>query len=513
MNSDDDYYVDLYERHAEARANRRARRRSWSRQQWDKRREAQKLFQSGCYKLRHPRKWLMHNAFRISSFAICVFLIVCELIFLRESIVAHKTAAANTSYIHHESNHQIAPSSSTANSNLPSHALSQQVESDKTNPLPSALRHVEPSNSGSAEQASSINATRDNGEREQSVGSEAAKHVVVTEAPQLKATLSSSSVVHGGATQVHNAAAQSAKSVSEPENDVAVEPEARGEFARGEQRRKREKYDSDVAAVRAMEAEPADASSDVHLSKKRASKKINEKMPSGSSDSPPSRQNPESEASERRAEPGAQENFWKWFQESKGSENASSGELECPSDVSRLCQMFYKIVRKYKIRAVFDVSCPNNVGWMPSILEKLGNEIWGFKYYCSESTKGDIAAVKDAFDKVSFVEYDRRQWWRAGFPDDVELVFAWDVLAHTAYGRVWSFFVHARKQDIKYALVDNYPRVSNSPSPKRMYVNLRKHPFRFPAAKEVVQNVTEPGETANRQLLFYEVSMLPENVG
>lgn len=49
-------------------------------------------------------------------------------------------------------------------------------------------------------------------------------------------------------------------------------------------------------------------------------------------------------------------------------------------------------------------------------------------------------------------------------------------------------------------------------SPKRMFINLRKHPFRFPAAKEVVQNVTEPGETEKRQLLFYESSMLPENL-
>lgn len=49
-------------------------------------------------------------------------------------------------------------------------------------------------------------------------------------------------------------------------------------------------------------------------------------------------------------------------------------------------------------------------------------------------------------------------------------------------------------------------------SPKRNYLNLRKHPFRFPSAKEVAQNVTEPGETSKRQLLFYETAMLPENL-
>lgn len=73
--------------------------------------------------------------------------------------------------------------------------------------------------------------------------------------------------------------------------------------------------------------------------------------------------------------------------------------------------------------------------------------------------------------------------------------------------------MNVRRANVKYVLVDNYPGILNDPSPERFYLNLRKHPFRFPAAKEVVQNVTQVGETANRQLLFYETPMLPDNLG
>lgn len=252
------------------------------------------------------------------------------------------------------------------------------------------------------------------------------------------------------------------------------------------------------------------------------------------------------------AEPGAGQNFWQWFQDNKGSEKgAVSNAITCPEENKRLCQMFYKYLRKYKIRCIFDASCAVNVEWMPEILQKAGNELWGFKYYCSVTDEAKMATAKEKLSSLNFVEFIPDHWWRDGFPDDTELLFAWDTLPHIAYGRVWNFFVKAKKQEIKYILVDNYPGIMNDPvsqqlfhqcsatqkgtfgdhawlltffaslfiqfshsfqSPKRNYLNLRKHPFRFPAAKEVVQNVTEPGETAKRQLLFYEGSTLPDNL-
>jgi len=215
--------------------------------------------------------------------------------------------------------------------------------------------------------------------------------------------------------------------------------------------------------------------------------------------------------------PGHDENFWKWFQQTKGAEHKDASKaVRCPrDDTHRLCETFYKYLRKYKIRTVLDASCGANAAWMPAVLQQVGSELWGFRYYCMHAGAGaeDGAEVaKQALSPFPFVEFVAAEWWHGGFPDGLDLVFCWDVLPHTAYGRVWSFFVLARKHGVKYLLFDNYPGLLNNPSPKRKFINVRKHPFKFPAAKEVVQNVTEPGEHIKRQLLFYETDALPEHL-
>lgn len=228
-------------------------------------------------------------------------------------------------------------------------------------------------------------------------------------------------------------------------------------------------------------------------------------------------------ASNTGSEPGAGENFWQWFQESKGgSENGSAG-INCPEEETRrLCSQVYKYVKKYKIRSIYDVSCSKNTKWMPAVLQKAGGELWGLKYICSvppitpKNTVSikELSQVKEELKEIKFAEYTDDLWWKTGFKSDkpIELLFAWDVLPHIAYGRVWNFFVKAKSNKVKYILIDNYPQIQNDPSPNRQYINVRRHPFKFPPAKELVQNVTEPGDKEKRQLLFYETDGLPNNI-
>lgn len=164
------------------------------------------------------------------------------------------------------------------------------------------------------------------------------------------------------------------------------------------------------------------------------------------------------------ANPGAGENFWRWFQETKDDGKGTvSDTVNCPEENKRLCTMFYKYIRKYKIRSVYDVSCVKNLDWMPEILQKAGSELWGFKYYCSATDEDGMAKAKEKLSSMKFVEFISELWWRQGFGQKPELLFAWDTLAHTAYGRVWHFFVKAKSQNIKYILVDNYPGILNDP--------------------------------------------------
>lgn len=164
------------------------------------------------------------------------------------------------------------------------------------------------------------------------------------------------------------------------------------------------------------------------------------------------------------ANPGAGENFWRWFQETKDDGKGTvSDTVNCPEENKRLCTMFYKYIRKYKIRSVYDVSCVKNLDWMPEILQKAGSELWGFKYYCSATDEEGMTKAKEKLSSVKFVDFVSELWWRQGFGQKPELLFAWDTLAHTAYGRVWHFFVKAKSQNIKYILVDNYPGILNDP--------------------------------------------------
>lgn len=236
------------------------------------------------------------------------------------------------------------------------------------------------------------------------------------------------------------------------------------------------------ASALTLETRPADADDegdpeDPDVSQKKASSRGKESSrPSGRENkarkrdsdadvdlNPPTARK-HSKLGEGGAEPGAGENFWQWFQETKGSEKGSvSGSISCPDETKRLCQMTYKYLRKYKIRTIFDASCAKNADWMPEVLRKSGNELWGFKYYCSVPKDEQLDFVKEKFASLNFVEYAPDVWWRDGYPDDTELLFAWDTLPHIAYGRVWNFFVMAKKQDIKYILVDNYPGMTNDP--------------------------------------------------
>lgn len=164
------------------------------------------------------------------------------------------------------------------------------------------------------------------------------------------------------------------------------------------------------------------------------------------------------------ANPGAGENFWRWFQETKDDGKGTvSDTVNCPEENKRLCTMFYKYIRKYKIRSVYDVSCVKNLDWMPEIIQKAGSELWGFKYYCSATDEDGMAKAKEKLSSMKFVDFVSELWWRQGFGQKPELLFAWDTLAHTAYGRVWHFFVKAKSQNIKYILVDNYPGILNDP--------------------------------------------------
>lgn len=215
------------------------------------------------------------------------------------------------------------------------------------------------------------------------------------------------------------------------------------------------------------------------------------------------------EKDEKSNEGSRSGSFWQWFQGSKASQPMEKTQ-RCPAGGNqRLCEMFLKLLRKLTVQRVFDASCRKNVKWMPTVLRRMEEDFWGFKYYCAEHEGSVSEDVKSELKEYASVEFVELQWWREKFPSDIDLLFAWDTLPHSSYGRVYKFFLTAKQSNTSRVLFDNYPGIVNSPSPNRQYLNVRKHPFRFPRADVVVQNVTEEGEGMSRQLLLYKVKDIP----
>jgi hypothetical protein len=502
MNTDEEYYLGLYERHAEARAGRRNRRRisKISKRRIKRRRGALDAYFN--LKTRRYQLWLRQNYLRLLAIAILLFFGGYEIVALRDPLYyvkipgpVHQSTLANRVMPPPPPN---VSSETTALEKKRGESKGGSLQSTTPMTLTSQSQNSEPS----LKDETKVNNPNQDVAKDESTTRIASISKDEEKRPRQNNVRKAGS--HTPTSSVKSLPGQ--KSLEYPNKQKTVAPPTVASKATL----------TEIISDEPADAEAPEAKSRIPKSPPKISPSTNahrSALPRMQSGHSTRSKTGKALSSDPGTIPGANENFWKWFQDSKGAEGAGASSVECPEESTRLCQMFYKFIRKYKIRTIYDVSCAKNLQWMPVILSKIGNEIWGFKYHCGEYDNEKLASAKISLKEFDFVEFDKRMWWKDGFPADIQLAFAWDVLPHTAYGRVWSFFVNARKYDITYILVDNYPGLSNDPSPQRMHLNLRKHPFRFPAAKEVVQNVTEPNDTEKRQLLFYETIMLPENIG
>lgn len=514
MSSDDDYYVELYERHAEARKGRRARRRgsggngaSAGRRGLDKYRGQKTRRSKGC---------VLQNSMRIAGVVFIAVIAAYELYLFREpgtasasekTDIVEKLSVAADEEGSYSKNLQKSVDGSVSDSSGDDIGIVTSGESLAPPAVGQAMASTN-INTNASERADQLPPSPSPAKKPQSVKTGGTGKVIDGEAVNSKEEVPAYGPLKKKAMGTPSETDKSRESDDKGESVPSTHSEG---TAKSRARKKavhstKKSGEEDETEIDSESAD-SEAGSSEEPRKKVKSKKgkpdrdDQAKLNSGSS--------------EVGSEPGAKENFWKWFQDSKVTEGTGASSVECPEENHKLCQMFYKYARKYKIRSVFDASCGKNLAWMGVPLKKISNELWGFKYYCGEPDASRMEEAKEVLKEFSFVEFDDRKWWKSGFPEGVELLFAWDTLAHTAFGRVWSFFVNVRKQDIKWVLVDNYPAIMNDPSPKRQYINLRKHPFRFPAATAVVQDVRETGEeeTVKRQLLLYEGSALPDNLG
>jgi len=203
--------------------------------------------------------------------------------------------------------------------------------------------------------------------------------------------------------------------------------------------------------------------------------------------------------------------------ERKKTEGGKKPGHNCPKgNHERQCQMVAKIMKKYNVQRLMDVSCVKNLEWIPVLVKEFSAENPDFRYYCTDSDYDKLKDTKPAFREVHVrdgaVEYLTTNWWKeTDYPDNLDLLLSWNVLAHVSYGRVWGLFFSAQKKKVKLVIFDNYPAISNDLAMDRKLINVRRHPFNFPTAKEVIQEMAQPEDTEKRQFLVYEPSQLKLN--
>lgn len=210
-------------------------------------------------------------------------------------------------------------------------------------------------------------------------------------------------------------------------------------------------------------------------------------------------------------------NFIDWFRKSKeDDESGKLRQIECPGGPhERLCEHVFRFLRKAKARVFVDVSCVKNTKWTPTVVNKISNEFFPFKYVCidADEEKLRVAEAELATIESKLITFQHAKWYsRDGLskPDPAlnTLVLAFDVFSQLTYGRVHQFFIACKKAKFEAVVFDNFPKVSNDPSDRR-YLNVKKHPFKF-GQGDVVQNITDalPNEP-ERQLLMYNQTTLP----
>ncbi|KAA8498536.1 hypothetical protein FVE85_6121 [Porphyridium purpureum] len=199
-------------------------------------------------------------------------------------------------------------------------------------------------------------------------------------------------------------------------------------------------------------------------------------------------------------------------------EDESFERPDCKKDVNeKLCRKFYRVMRKYKVARVLDVSCIKTAMYMAPVLRLAAKHTYRLEYICASSHDSELEKVRDDADLLADVgqaevKYMNLQWWKEPFPPQVDLLIAWDVLAHAAYGRVWRFFENALECEVKMVLFDNYVQESNSWSPSRKTINVRRAPFKFEKPTLIFNEMTSEVIESTRQLTVYSLDALRDSL-
>jgi hypothetical protein len=192
---------------------------------------------------------------------------------------------------------------------------------------------------------------------------------------------------------------------------------------------------------------------------------------------------------------------------------AGVGGMKAGEDIQRVSYMLFRIIHQYKVTSMVDVPCRAHAHWMHLFLDHAEKEIPKFQYYCVDTNRKVLKAVKKQKHPLPNRQFVLKQFWREALPE-ADIVFSWGGLENMKEENVYKFLkLVASSKKHKYILIGSHTEgsrvVRKSMKGQKLLpkpMNIRKAPFSLHKPMRVISELSVNG--VKKQLYMYK----PENM-
>lgn len=186
------------------------------------------------------------------------------------------------------------------------------------------------------------------------------------------------------------------------------------------------------------------------------------------------------------------------------------GSVKDGENIKRLTFMLMRILKQYKVQSMVDVPCRAHASWMHKFLEHVDREIPDFKYYCVDTNRDILKAIRHRVSGRGHGRYILRQFWEKKIPA-ADAVFAWGGLENMKEENVYKFLRKLSKEDRhKLILLGTHMKGSRPlgrsrrARPDEEAFNLRRAPFHLNSPMRVISELSAKG--VRKQMYIYRPS-------
>lgn len=171
-------------------------------------------------------------------------------------------------------------------------------------------------------------------------------------------------------------------------------------------------------------------------------------------------------------------------------------------DIKRVSFMLMRLLKQYKAESMVDVPCRAHASWMHKFLVEAEREIPNFKYFCVDSNKEILQAMKARVKGRANAKFILRLFWKEKLPR-ADVVFSWSGLDKMKHENVVKMLRNIATADRhKYVIVGNHVKGSKILAKKARELNFRSEPFRLQKPMRVISKLSV--DPVRKQMYLYK---------